>query len=169
MDNRNQPLTMSINSPQKPRKMHMENHTFSRQNLHVLAILMMPLFGGLALPIIASAESAPAPAMQASSVPLRSYTTKAGDKLDRIIQITMPDSPLKIEVLRKAFIELNPLAFPAGSANQMRKGMVLTLPDAPKILSSLAAPSPKDLADHKKMSGPASGDYEERRRWVRYP
>jgi Tfp pilus assembly protein FimV len=81
----------------------------------------------------------------------------------------MPDSPLKIEVLRKAFIDLNPLAFPAGNASRMLKGVVLQIPDAPKLLASIAAPASQELVMNKKISGPMSGDYEERRRWVRYP
>ena len=148
----------------------MDYFAFSRRNPFVLAMLISPLFGGLAVsPLTVSAEIAPALASQTSSVPLRSYTTKAGDRLDRIIQSTMPNSPLKIEVLRKAFIDLNPLAFPAGSANRMRKGVALQIPDASKLLASLAAPASQELVPNKTISGPVSGDFEERRRWVRYP
>ena len=142
----------------------------SRRIPLLLAMLMLSLFGGLAvLPLFVSAESAPAIVLQTSSVPLRSYTTKAGDRLDRIIQSTMPDSPLKIEVLRKAFIDLNPRAFPAGTASRMRNGVILQIPDAPKLLASIAAPASQELVSNKTISGPMSGDFEERRRWVRYP
>lgn len=148
----------------------MDYFAFSRRNPLVLAMFISPLFGGLAVsPLTVRAESAPVSASQTPLVPQKSYTTKAGDRLDRIIQAAMPDSPLKIEVLRKAFIDLNPLAFPDGSASRMRKGVVLQIPDAPKLLASIAAPAPQELAANKKISGPMSGDFEERRRWVRYP
>jgi Tfp pilus assembly protein FimV len=148
----------------------MDYFTFSRYNPLVMAMLVSPLFAILAVvPLTLRAESAPVTAPQTSPVLQRSYTIKAGDRLDRIIQSTMPDSPLKIEVLRKAFIDLNPLAFPAGNASRMLKGVVLQIPDAPKLLASIAAPASQELVMNKKISGPMSGDYEERRRWVRYP
>ena len=148
----------------------MDYFTFSRRNPLVRAMLISPLFGGLVvLPLIVSAESAPALASQTSPALLRSYTTKAGDRLDRIIQSTMPESPLKIEVLRKAFIDLNPLAFPAGNTSRMRNGVILQIPDAPKLFASIAAPASPELVPNKTISGPMSGDFEERKRWVRYP
>lgn len=148
----------------------MDFFTFSRHNPLLLAMLLSSIFGSLAsLPLSVKAEITPLSSPQTSSVPLRSYTTKAGDRLDRVIQSTMPDSPLKVEVLRKAFIDLNPLAFPAGNASRMRKGVVLQIPDAPQLLATIAAPASQELAASKKTSTSTSGDFEERRRWVRYP
>ena len=94
----------------------MELLTFRRNIQLVLTMFTSSLFVTVALmPLIAKAESAPASADLTVPKLLRTYTTKAGDKLDRIIQKTMADSPLKIELLRQAFMELNPQAFPSGS------------------------------------------------------
>lgn len=148
----------------------MELLTFRRNIQLVLTMFTSSLFVTVALmPLIAKAESAPASADLTVPKLLRTYTTKAGDKLDRIIQKTMADSPLKIELLRQAFVELNPQAFPSGSKSQMRKGVVLQIPDAPKLLSSKLVSAPQDPAGMKKVSGYLSDSFEERRHWVRYP
>ena len=147
----------------------MNYFTFIRPSALVLTLATSPLLMALvALPLPSKAESAPAPSPAASPMSVRSYTTKAGDRLDRIIQSTMPNSPLKIEVLRKAFIELNPSAFPAGKAGRMLKGAVLQIPDVNKLLSSIAAPASHESAANSR-SMPMAGDFEERRRWIRYP
>jgi Tfp pilus assembly protein FimV len=148
----------------------MELLTFRRNIQLVLTMLTSSLVVAVALiPLVAKAASAPVAADVAASKLLRTYTTKAGDKLDRIIQKTMADSPLKIELLRQAFVELNPQAFPSGSTGQMRKGVVLQIPDAPKLLSSKLVSAPQDPAGIKKVSGYQSDSFEERRHWVRYP
>ncbi len=148
----------------------MELLTFNRNNPVVLALFTSLIFATVAVfPLIARAESLPTAAEQAATKSLRTYTTKAGDRLDRIIQKTMPDSPLRIELLRKAFIEGNPLAFPGGSASQLRKGVVLHIPETQKMLTAIQAPASHDPVAIKKMGGSLSGDFEERRHWVRYP
>jgi Tfp pilus assembly protein FimV len=148
----------------------MELLTFNRKNPLVLMLFTSLVFVTVSVfTLTARAQTSPTSAEQATTKSPRTYTTKAGDKLDRIIQKTMPDSPLKIELLRKAFIEGNPLAFPGGSARQMRKGVVLLIPETQKMLTSFLAPASQEPVAIKKMSGSLSGDFEERRHWVRYP
>ena len=148
----------------------MELLTFRRNIQLVQTMLTSSLFMAVAvMPLIARAESAPVSADLAAPKLPRTYTTKAGDKLDRIIQKTMADSPLKIELLRQAFVELNPQAFPSGSTGQMRKGVVLQIPDSPKLLSSKLVSTSQDPAAIKKVSGYLSDSFDERRHWVRYP
>ena len=153
----------------------MELLTFPRNIQLVRTMIASSLFVAVALVhSIASAEGAPVSAAPTAPKLLQTYTTKAGDMLDRVIQKTMADSPLKIELIRQAFVELNPQAFPSGRAGQMRKGMVLQIPDANKLLSSKLISSklvsaPQDPAEVKKVSGHLSNSSEERRHWVRYP
>lgn len=121
-------------------------------------------------PMRASAESPSPLVASAAPKPQRTYTPKAGEKLDRVIQQTMANSPLKIEILRKAFVDLNPHAFVAGNANQMRKGAVLQIPDVQHAVGpAIPSPAPKEAVVTNNVSGPMSGSTDERRHWVRYP
>ena len=111
-----------------------------------------------------------APTASASAVASGStYTVARGDTLDRVIQKTLPGSPLKIELLRQAFVQLNPQAFPDGRPARMQAEAVLQVPDALQLLRTVAMPlleSPDLTAGHSAAST-ASPD--ERRRWVRFP
>ncbi len=114
----------------------------------------------------AAAEAAPKPGM--------TYTPRNGETLDHVIQITMPDSPLKMDLLRRAFISQNPQAFvsPVTTPPRMKKGAVLTVPDHQKLLQSVMGPmtAEKDGEAAGSQRSPAlvSGA-EDRKRWVRYP
>lgn len=137
--------------------------------------LAMPLFSVslamslVGLPLMVKAENSHELVEQLAPATLQTYKTASGDKLDRIIQKTMPDSPLKLELIRKAFIELNPQAFPGGHASRMLKGVELQIPNAPKLLTSHLAPISQKTVASEKTSGSRSADFEERRHWVRYP
>jgi Tfp pilus assembly protein FimV len=121
-------------------------------------------------PVVA-AEAAPAPV---TAKPAASYTPRAGETLDHVIQVTMPDSPLKMDLLRRAFISQNPQAFvtPVTTPPRMKKGAVLTVPDHQKLLLSVAAPQTAEVdgdAAGTQRSPAAASSAEERKRWVRYP
>ena len=110
----------------------------------------------------AVAEAAPKPGM--------TYTPRNGETLDHVIQVTMPDSPLKMDLLRRAFISQNPQAFvtPLTTPPRMKKGAVLTVPDHQKLLQATVAP----LVAEPEGDGcaPASASSaDDRKRWVRYP
>ncbi|MGI9133701.1 MAG: hypothetical protein ACR2I0_07130 [Rhodoferax sp.] len=100
------------------------------------------------------------------------YTPKAGETLDQIIAKTMADSPLRIEILRQAFVQANPKAFEPGKGKalpqRVRKGATLTLPDAQALLQSYL---PTAAADDAPQAAPqAALDASiERKRWVRFP
>ena len=103
------------------------------------------------------------PAVVASG---RTYKVLRGESLDKVIQKTMADSPLRIELLRNAFIELNPQAFPGGQASRMRATEPLNVPDAVQLLRAVATPL-LETEDASRAAAPASA--EQQRRWVRFP
>jgi Tfp pilus assembly protein FimV len=121
-----------------------------------------------------SAAAAAATEAEAAPKPAASYTPRKGETLDHVIQITMPDSPLKMDLLRRAFISQNPQAFvtPITTPPRMKKGAVLTVPDHKKLLLSVAAPLTAEVdadATGSQRSPAAASSAEERKRWVRYP
>jgi Tfp pilus assembly protein FimV len=108
--------------------------------------------------------SAPSTALPTQQ--LRTYTPKAGESLDRIIANTMADSPLKIELLRQAYVELNPGTFRQGKVPRLRQNVVLTVPNHEQLLKRFLPPQPSgDAAQHPAIRSSS----EERRRWVQYP
>ncbi len=112
----------------------------------------------------AAAPAAPVqPAVVASG---RTYKVLRGESLDKVIQKTMADSPLRIELLRNAFIELNPQAFPGGQASRMRATEPLNVPDSVQLLRAVATPL-LETEDASRAAAPASA--EQQRRWVRFP
>ncbi|MFZ2738501.1 MAG: hypothetical protein WBI20_08840 [Burkholderiaceae bacterium] len=141
----------------------------SRQRPYVPALLI-----GLAVLscwLTVQAQPLPAPALNpatpgAAAPAARHYTPKAGESLDRVIANTLADSPLKIELLRQAYVEQNPSAFLPGKMPQLRKGVVLSVPDPEQLLQKYAPPKPSVSA--AQQPAPSSSS-EERRRWVQYP
>jgi Tfp pilus assembly protein FimV len=93
----------------------------------------------------------------------KTYRVRPGDSLDRIIQRTMPNSPLKIEYLRDAVVRANPGVFAHAGGYRIHSGQVLQLPDLGQILRATMEPflqSPESKAQT---------DEQIRRRWVHYP
>lgn len=124
----------------------------------------------LALPAPSrAAQATPEAAQAAPSAPARSYLPKAGETLDQVIARTLPGSPLKIELLRQAFMAQNPQAIMPGKAPKLRKGVPLLVPDHDALLrmhlGSLAAP--QDAAPANARYNPSTS--EERKRWVQFP
>ena len=103
------------------------------------------------------------PAVVASG---RTYKVLRGESLDKVIQKTMADSPLRVELLRNAFIELNPQAFPGGQASRMRATEPLNVPDPVQLLRAVATPL-LETEDTPRAAAPSSA--EQQRRWVRFP
>ena len=118
-------------------------------------------------PNLAPKAVAPVAPVQAAVVASgRTYKVLRGESLDKVIQKTMADSPLRIELLRNAFIELNPQAFPGGQASRMRTTEPLNVPDAVQLLRAVATPL-LETEDASRAAAPASA--EQQRRWVRFP
>ena len=103
----------------------------------------------------------------APALPPGSYKPKPGESLDAVITKTLGDSPLKLAVLRAAFIQQNPAAFVEGKAPLLRKGAVLMVPDHNALLLSLMPPTPVPIAAMESQAGPSPDD--DRKRWVKYP
>ncbi len=114
-----------------------------------------------------SAAAAPAATPASASVTIPgTYTPKSSDTLDKIIALTLKDSPLRIEILRQAFISQNPKAFTGGKTLKVTKGLVLTVPDHDQLLLDTVGEKVQAIATIRHE---ASTNAEERKRWVRYP
>lgn len=99
----------------------------------------------------------------------RTHTVAAGESLDRVVQKTMADSPLKAELVRQAFVQLNPQAFPDGRVVRLKAGTVLQVPDAAQLLRQVLLPvlEGAEAAAVARSGAPQTAD--EKRRWVRFP
>lgn len=101
--------------------------------------------------------------------PARSYLPKAGETLDQVIAHTLPESPLRIELLRQAFMAQNPQAITPGKVAKLRKGVPLNVPDHDALLrmhlGSLVPPA-EATPTNARISPSTS---EERKRWVQFP
>ena len=128
----------------------------------------------VALMHVEPVSAADAAVAEAAPKAAATYTPRKGETLDHVIQVTMPDSPLKMDLLRRAYISQNPQAFvtPITTPPRMKKGAVLTIPDHKKLLLSVAGPltaEPDADASGGQRSPAAVSSAEERKRWVRYP
>jgi len=88
----------------------------------------------------------------------QTYNVRTGDTLDQVIRQTMGSSPLKVELLRQAFIDQNPKAFTKSSPRYLMAGAVLTVPNHDEL-----------MRQHLNGNKPAPTLLDERRNWVRYP
>ncbi|MDH4479631.1 MAG: hypothetical protein QE283_07125 [Rhodoferax sp.] len=127
-----------------------------------LSVLPAP---GHAAPSAVAAE----PGTSAVAPMARSYLPKPSETLDQVVARTLPDSPLRIELLRQAFIAYNPQAFAPGKVPKLRKGVALTVPDHDDLLrmhlgSRLA---PVEVVPSPPRYAPSTS--EERKRWVQFP
>ena len=107
----------------------------------------------------------------AQALPPSGYTVLRGDTLDRVIQKTMAGSPLKIEILRQAFADLNPQAFVNGKVARLKAGAVLQVPDHGQLLRATILPvlGAADLPVAPTEAQSPSTNASERRGWVRFP
>jgi Tfp pilus assembly protein FimV len=88
----------------------------------------------------------------------QTYRVKPGDSLDKVIRQTLGESPLKVELLRKAYIQQNPQAFIKTSPPILRAGVVLAVPNHDDLLRQYLRPRDGMLSDPN-----------DRKNWVRYP
>lgn len=112
---------------------------------------------------------------------------RRGDTLDTVIRRAGRDLPFRDDIVRKAFVTLNPDAFMQGSPHRLNAGASLRVPTTEDVLVMLnLVPSraqPTGSTMHSAGSaGGAPGAYPpgavahapdpqamERRRWIRYP
>lgn len=132
--------------------------------------LQVPFLMGLMLVLsaffLARQSHAAEPAGKLAAESARSYVVAPGDTLDRIIQKTMAQSPLKVELLREALAAANPQAIPNVRNPRLKAGAVLQLPDDDALLQAVVLPmlQPAGMASYA-----TSNDADNRKRWVRYP
>ncbi len=122
----------------------------------------------VAMPLMA-AESPYALVDAGPAKPLSTYKPKAGETLDKVILKTMGANPLSTDVLRKAFMDLNPQAFSIGKVPKIRPGVTLKVPDLHKLIQSILEPQSKETEVAQSVRASQLDAPDERRRWVRYP
>lgn len=108
-------------------------------------------------PAIASAPTYAAPAFSTIQTPIYDsytasfaseyYKTVSGDTLDKIIQKTIKGSPLRIELLREAFVLQNPLKLNLNSRERVKVGMEIKVPRNEFIIPFVMAKN--DFSDAK--------------------
>lgn len=97
-------------------------------------------------------------------------TVQRGETLDRVIRRTLPHVPLQLDFLRKAFVSLNPQAFPTGSVHLMRAGSTLQVPSMAVLRQMLVQQNPATAAFFAPdPSAPGHHSAHDTRRWVRFP
>ena len=116
--------------------------------------------------------AAPALAMAASPAVRSTYKVESGDTLDKVIKKTMPDSPLRADILRNAFVQQNPQAFTKSPPRSLMAGAVLNVPSHDDLLRSYMVPghAPGNSGMHRG-GGYSTADLNmsERKNWVRFP
>lgn len=136
------------------------------------ALLLVGVCGCALTATSRASQSATAPEQSipvpAASAP-RSYQPKPNETLDQVIGHTLPGSPLKIELLRQAFVAQNPQAFMPGKAPKMRKGVTLTVPDHEELMRIHLGARVAPIADTLQPARLPPSTVEERKRWVQFP
>ena len=101
-----------------------------------------------------------------------SFVVQPGETLDRIIRARLPQAPFKNELIRRAFMDLNPSAFPLGTPHMIPAGAVLSVPTPEQIRQSALSKNPHLGAYLGSQDAdeptPRKGK-EDRRKWVRFP
>ena len=120
--------------------------------LHRFTLMTLLCLGGLAQASAAQAADTPA-----------TYTTRAGDTLEKIATRQYPSSPLQAQVLAQVLAQTNAAAV-GGTAprKRLKAGMVLDVPSHETVVRQVFAPYVHQANAH--ASSP-----EARRNWVHYP
>ena len=95
-----------------------------------------------------------------------------GQTLDMIIRRHLPDSPYKIDIVRRAIIDMNPAVFPARTPHLMRAGAQMVLPTPDQIRQSVLARHPAMkpyLVSDEEQAGNRASRQRDQSRWVRFP
>ena len=114
---------------------------------------------------VCAADAVPA----AAAPPVASYTAKAGDTVERLLQNAMPNSPLNPALLRKALADQNPQIVSGKPGQKFKTGTIITVPDHAQLVRSTLAPFAPPSTEITARSGYSAGDPSSRRNWIRYP
>jgi len=114
----------------------------------------------------------PALALAASPTARGTYKVETGDTLDKVIKKTMPDSPLRVDILRNAFVQQNPQAFTKSPPRALVVGAVLNVPSHDDLLRTHLVPGQSVGSSGVQRGGgysTADMNMNERKNWVRFP
>lgn len=123
---------------------------------------------------VAQAATAQMPGRMTPGSQNASFVVQPGQTLDRIIRARLPQAPFKNELIRRAFMDLNPTAFPLGTPHLIPAGAVISVPTPEQIRQSALAQNPQLSPYFGSQDGddePTSKKKpkEDRRKWVRFP
>ena len=123
-----------------------------------------------ALALSAATSLAAMPAADATASPAaKTYTTRAGDTIERLLQNAMPDSPLNATLLRKALAEANPNAVSGKAGQKFKTGTVLHLPEHSTLVRNTLEAYSAQGSESAPHGGFSASDPASRRHWIRYP
>ena len=90
------------------------------------------------------------------------HLVKEGEYLDLIIEKTMPNSPIKSDLLRKAFVRINPTAFGGrGNPNYLFAKKTLKIPSVEDLKTIIFKSG--------EMEGLKTQSRDPHRGWIHYP
>jgi len=118
------------------------------------------------------AIAAPMLASSASPAARSTYQVVSGDTLDKVIKKTMPDSPLRVDILRNAFVQQNPQAFTKSPPRSLMAGAILNVPNHDDLLRTYMVPGHSPGNSGMQRGGgysTADMNMSERKNWVRFP
>ena len=116
--------------------------------------------------------AAPVLALAAAPAQRSTYKVESGDTLDKVIKKTMPESPLRVEILRNAYVQQNPQAFTKSPPRSLMAGVVLNVPNHDDLLRTFMVPGhvPGNSGMHRGGGySTADMNMSERKNWVRFP
>ena len=90
------------------------------------------------------------------------YVVKNGDYLDKIINDTVGQSPLRRDILRSAFVRANPHAFKRSNPNWLLADKKLRVPDADDIKKVIFTDESRRNKNRRDGVNPYEG-------WIQYP
>jgi hypothetical protein len=137
------------------------NHFFDRLNLN------LPRRWAATLCALALGASSVMAATEPAAPTLNSYTTQAGDTVERILKNAMADSPLNPALLRKALADANPKVVNGKAGQKFKAGTLIVLPEHGALVRNTLETFSASGAESSYRSGPS--DPASRRHWVRYP
>lgn len=107
-------------------------------------------------------EVAAALAKEDEVAPDGSYVVKKGDYLDKIINQTVGSSPLRRDILRRAFVRANPHAFMRSNPNWLLANKRLRVPEADDIKKVIFTDESRRASTQRESANPHEG-------WIQYP
>jgi Tfp pilus assembly protein FimV len=107
-------------------------------------------------------EEAAALAKEDEVAPDGTYVVKKGDYLDKIINQTVGSSPLRRDILRRAFVRANPHAFMRSNPNWLLANKRLRVPEADDIKKVIFTDESRRASTQRESANPHEG-------WIQYP